>query len=435
MNFFFLIMVTWCLFVRPSEIVPQFSVVPLYELMIVPCILLSLDSLLGQFAGESLRRRPVTVCVLGLWLAIVLADLSHFAFETMYDYFIEFGKVVLFYLLVAGLVNTRERLSKLMACIVAASVVVTVLAVLHYHGVIDNPAFEAMDESWLDDPLTGEPIVYRRLCGPGLFHDPNDVSLIHAVNIMFCLYGASDRRRGVLRFAWLLPILLFGYAFTLTHSRGGLIALIAGLLALFVTRLGAVRAGILSAALLPLVFVLIGGRQASIDTGSGTSQGRIQIWMEGLMLFRGAPLFGIGNGQYGALVGHVAHNSYVQAYTELGLFGGVLFVGAFYYSLTTIFRLCRAGDRVADPELRRMGPYLLAATSSYTAGMLSLSENYLVTTYAILGLATAYIGLTNPDPPLPNTWFDRRMALRLVVVGVVTLVVIFLFTKYTVNWD
>ncbi len=434
MNFFFLIMVTWCLFVRPSEIVPQFSVVPVYELMIVPCIVLSIDSLLVQFTGESLRRRPATVCVLGLWLATILSNLSHFYFEDAYDYLIDFGKAVLYYLLVAELVNTRERISKWVDCVVAASVVVTILAVLNYHGVINHPAFDAMEDWGLDDPRTGEPILIRRLCGPGFFHDPNDVSLIHAVNIMFCLYGASDRRRGLFRLLWLAPILLFGYAFILTHSRGGFIALMAGLLALLVTRFGVVRAATLSAAVLPLVFILFGGRQTSIDTNEGTAQTRIQLWMDGLMLFQGAPLFGLGTERFAGELGHVAHNSYLQAFTELGLFGGILFVGAFYYSLWTTFRLSRPGGLIVDPELRRMGPFLLAAQTSFAAGMLSLSENYNTPTLAMLGLATAYISLANPDPPLPDTDFDRRMAVRMVVAGVVALVAIYFFTKFNVRW-
>ena len=44
-------------------------------------------------------------------------------------------------LLVAEVVSSRGRLSKLAATIVAATLVVTILAVLTYRGVIHHPAF------------------------------------------------------------------------------------------------------------------------------------------------------------------------------------------------------------------------------------------------------------------------------------------------------
>src|SRR5262249_52517840 len=158
--------------------------------------------------------------------------------------------------------------------------------------------------------------------------------------------------------------------------------------------------------------VLVGGRQANIDTSGGTGQTRIQLWMDGLMLFFRSPIFGIGPGNFGEALGHVAHNSYVHAFTEMGLVGGTLFVGIVYYSHWMFFRLRVAGDLVKDPDLYRMGPYVTAAVTSYSVGMLSLSNCYVVPTYAIFGLATAYINLANPDPPLPDSCSDRRLALR-----------------------
>ncbi len=273
MDFFFLILVTGCLYLRPSEIIFALATVPVYELMIVPCLVLSMDSLLAQFTGESLRRRPITVCVLGLMFALILSNLSHLYLAAMVDFAIGFGKVILFYLLVAGVVNSRQRLSRIMVCIVAASFVVTSLAVLHNHGVINHPAFEAFSESGDEvDPETGEPLIIHRLCGPGLFHDPNDMSLILTVGMMFSLCGLGDHRQGLLRLFWLGPFSLFVYALMLTHSRGGFIAFMAGLLALLVARFGARRAVLVSSVLLPPILILFGGRQTDISMGEGTGQ-------------------------------------------------------------------------------------------------------------------------------------------------------------------
>jgi putative inorganic carbon (hco3(-)) transporter len=437
MDFFFLILVTGCLYLRPSEIVFALSTVPFYFLTIVPCIVLSINSLLIQFTGESLRRRPITVCVLGLLLATILSNLSHLYLDALVDSATVFGKVVLYYLLIAGVVNSRRRFSRLMACIVIASFVVTGLAVLHNRGVINHPAFEGFEDTDGDvDQETGELVAIHRLCGPGLFHDPNDMSLILVIGMMFSLCGLGDRRQGLVRLLWLTPFSLFGYALMLTRSRGGFIALMAGLLVLLVSRFGARRAIFLSVVLLPPILIVFGGgRQTTISTSDGTGQSRIQLWMDGLMLFRQAPLFGIGTNQYGKAVGHVAHNSYIHAFTEMGFFGGTLFAGMVYYSLWTVYRLGRSKEQIADPELRRMQPYVMAALTGFSAGMLPLSLCYEMPTYTIFGLATSFIRLANPEPPLPGTDLDGRLVNRLLLVGIVTLAVFYVFTKSTVHWD
>ena len=75
---------------------------------------------------------------------------------------------------------------------------------------------------------------------------------------------------------------------------------------------------------------------------------------------RQAPLFGIGYTEYAEEIGQVAHNSYVHAFTELGLFGGTLFVSAFYLAFVGVWRLTPDKMEEANPELIRLRPYLLA---------------------------------------------------------------------------
>src|SRR5262249_32778235 len=134
--------------------------------------------------------------------------------------------------------------------------------------------------------------------------------------------------------------------------------------------------------LLPLMVVLGGGRQTRIDLTdrSDTGSARIWLWSDGLMLLRESPLFGIGKGEYADRALLVAHNSFVHGFTELGFVGGTLFVGGFYYSLSTLARL--RGKRAAGlrPELRALRPYLLAILTGYVVGMMSLSRNYIVPT-------------------------------------------------------
>src|SRR5262249_44650933 len=128
-------------------------------------------------------------------------------------------------------------------------------------------------------------------------------------------------------------------------------------------------------------------------------------------------------------VGHVAHNSYLQAITELGIVGGSLFLGAFVIAWKTLRSLGAKGRRIVDPELRRLHPYLTGAFAGYTVGMLTLTLNYVVPTYVVLGLATACGRMTLTRPTAPALRFDLRLAGRILGITVLFLVGLTVFVR------
>jgi hypothetical protein len=68
------------------------------------------------------------------------------------------------------------------------------------------------------------------------------------------------------------------------------------------------------------------------------------------------------------------------------------------------------------------------------AGMFSLSRNYVLPTYLVLGLATAYLRLA--APPDREPWFrlDAAMVKLLAAVSVAALVFLKLFTMAFVSY-
>src|SRR5436309_3430430 len=98
----------------------------------------------------------------------------------------------------------------------------------------------------------------------------------------------------------------------------------AGILALFNARYGWRESLALCAAMLPVALVFFAGRMAGLelDSSESTSQSRIQLWSAALEEFKGAPLLGIVMGEMGAEMTHVAHNSFITCYTDLGIVGG-----------------------------------------------------------------------------------------------------------------
>ncbi len=433
LGFGLFIVVNITLFIRPGEVIPELIGWPIFLVLILLCLAASLPQVLRQLSGRSLRERPITVCVLGLLAAVVLSHLTNLSFAGAGEWGFEFFKVVVYYLLLVGLVDTPARIRRFLLWLALLTTALTLLAVLQFHGLITLPNLKPLKD-FMYDPATGRDIAIRRLQSTGIFHDPNDLCVMLVAGVLLSLYWLGERRAGPRRYLWLGPLLLCGYALALTQSRSGFLALLAGVLAYLYSRFGRDRTILLAAAVVPALFLVFAGRQTNLSTGVNTGQTRIQLWSDGLMLFRQQPLFGIGVDNYARDIGHVAHNSFLHAFTEMGLFGGVLFLGAFFVALASLFRLGSGGRKVIDPELRRLHPFLLAITAAYAGGMLFLTLCYIMPTYTVLGLGTVYLRAAATEPPLPRVRFDGRLLKRMVIASAVFLAVLYVFVRAFIHW-
>jgi hypothetical protein len=434
--FVLFLLATAVLFIRPTDFIPPLQTVPLYEGLVAACLVAAIDGILRQLRGDVLSRDPISACVLGLLPAVVLSELANLDFEGASTQGLEFGKVVLFYLLLVGTVDSPRRLRACLLWLGLCLTVVTGIGVLQYYGVVQLESFAILEEvgAGTIDPDTGAEVVTRRLRGSGLFCDPNDLCLVLDLAIPAALYGLGDRRLGPLRALWLGPLLLFGVALALTQSRGGLLGALVGVVVLLRARFRGRGGIVLGAVVLPVLLKLFGGRQTDFEVSGGTGQQRIQIWFESLGLFLKRPAFGIGASRLLDHLDHVTHNSFLHCFTELGLCGGVLFLGAYVHALGALDRLGPDHAAGLDPELRRMRPYVLAAVAGYAAGMLTLSVPYIVPTYTLLGLAAGYLRAAEADQPGAAGRAGGAFARRTAAASGAFLVAMFIYTKLFVNW-
>ncbi len=439
MDFALFLIVNATLFIRPAEIVPDLVGLPIYNVLILLNLAAASSKVAGRFTFKTIRNEPITACVLGLLAAIFLSHASHLNFLLAREGAFEFSKVVLYYLLLVAVLDTPDRLRRFLMALVVFVSVLTGLALLHYHGAISVPSLGAVADREVDAE-TGEEFIVMRLCSTGIYNDPNDLSLILVVGTGACLFLAGARPSGLPRPHWLAPAGVFLYALTLTHSRGGFLALLAGMIVLFYARYGSRKAALLATIALPAMFVLFAGRQTSISAGEDTGQDRIKLWADGFTMFRESPLFGIGSNLYAEHAGQVAHNSFVHPFAELGFLGGSLFLGAFVYAMSTLLALSGHAKTIANPDLRRLCPFLLSMVVGYAFGMLTISRNYIVPTYMVLGTVTAYLRLASADTPRiadaggPIGVVTPRLFWRSVMVSVAFLVVANLFIKLFVHW-
>jgi O-Antigen ligase len=340
------------------------------------------------------------------------------------DFAGEFGKVVLYYLLLVSVVDRPGRLRALLTWIVVCVTVVSTLGLLQYHGVIDNAALRPLERKEIG-PEGEDPTVLVQLRSTGIFNDPNDLCLILMTGSSCAVYRAMTAGSVAGRIVWLAPIALFVYAVLLTQSRGGLLSVLAAGIVWGHSYLGWRKLALALLVLVPVAASFIAGRQADMDLGRGdTAHQRFELWWDGFNALARNPITGIGVGEYADEMGFVAHNSFVHAYVEMGFVGGGLFLGAFFLGAVALGR----GSPIQDPDSERLRQFVLAIVVGYVAGMLSLSRTFVVPTYLVLGLTAAYSQIARPSLP-PWFYFDGRMAGRLVGLGIAGLIGLVVLTN------
>jgi O-antigen ligase len=304
---------------------------------------------------------------------------------------------------------------------------------MDFHQLIDieamNPVFDIQT-----DKESLEQIRFSRMCGAGLFANPNDLSRIIVVASALAIYLLGALPRPFTPALICLICLLF-FALMETHSRGGLIALFATMAPILWLRLGWRRSALSGLIAIPLGLGLLSDRQTDFGTDEGTGQQRIQLWMQGFAALRESPLLGIGAGQSPQLGdGLGQHNSFVECYVELGIIGGTLFLSVAYLAVWQTYCLSPSRIRFLDPNLSRVRPYIIAIAFGYAVGLLASSRNYVMPTYVIFGLAAVYQRLAGSAGARTRTQLDWLLIIRLLFLSALTVSALYVSSRASVNW-
>ena len=349
--------------------------------------------MLRYLTEKSLAAQPITLMMFGLLFVIfasgvVAVDLAE-GWRTGYF----FTKNVLYFLLFVSVVNTPARLRMVLICILISLALLTLLAVLRFHDIINLANIKPMGDS--GQSKYGDLVTIQRLTGSGFFGDPNELCMLLAAAVPLCLYFLMAERNLLFRAFSAMSLPVFGYAIYLTQSRGGFLAVVGGLGCLFWSRYGWRKTVLIGAIGLPLLLMVTGGRQTEISTSTGTAKHRVELWRMWFMVFRDNIV--AGNGLYlpkGEQTADadvmVAHNSYLQCFADLGVVGGCLFLGAFITAVWSLHRFNARNCLHTNYDLKLLQPYVLASVVAYCIGMYSLSISFIVPTYLILGLAVSY---------------------------------------------
>jgi putative inorganic carbon (hco3(-)) transporter len=428
MEFALFLLVNVALFLRPQDLIAVLAPVPLYNILIALNLLIAAP-LIVQYVRRGLHRAPATVCVFGILAAIILSLAAQADLGGAVYWGGEFLKVAAYFLLMVAVLTTVRRFTVYLVTIVVLTVVLAALAVGHFHGVVDVPSISHAHEMSYHG---GEAYDFFRLAAFGVFADPNDLSMIVVLSMIICLGGLCYRQLRLWRFALALPLVFLGYALALTGSRGGLIALLAGVGAFLMSRFGIWRTALAMAVVVPLLLGVFGGRQADItaNIAGGTGGQRSELWYAGLQMIKWSPLTGIGHARFAQQEGLVAHNSFVQALAEWGLIGGTAFIGLFYIVLFSVWRLRRVRRQIRPLVLQNFQPYIMGALVAYATSMLTLTRYDVIPTYLVAGVGVSFEQLARRSTTLPALELNPALLIRLILMTLGFIAALYIYIRF-----
>ncbi len=277
-----------------------------------------------------------------------------------------------------------------LAAILASALLACGLAIAQSQG------FEAN----FDRLLPHREIDLGRATGP--FLDPNYFGSFLAVAITLAVACAVIVKLRWLRVSLLALAAFVSVTLALTQSRGALLAVIAGLIAVAFTR--GRRVGIFAVATMVLVIVIayplftewrFGANEEGARIGLSTeadSSGRVGAVLAGQELFLSSPLFGIGFGRFleESSIGIVAHNWYMSVAAELGITGIVLWA---LFIVAVALALSRTSRSARTVGYSALAAWMVASLT------LEVPTAYQVTGPVLIIVAAACVGDWAPTHP------------------------------------
>jgi hypothetical protein len=382
---------TLILYVRPNDWLP-IGDFPVAKLVAAATIAVFLKERLSYGEGLSVVPRELKLLlgiVACMFLSVPLAIDPGEALGTIVDLFL---KVVLVFVLIINVVNSYERLQKLMALTVFCG---TVLAA----GTLRNfVAGEDLRVGYRAQGIVG-----------GMFQNPNDLALALDMLIPLALGLALTAKSSARRLVCLGCAVVMLGAVLATYSRGGFISLVAIGAYMSMTagrRFPKLRALAILAALVLLLLspAGYGDRLLSIFSpeldASGSSSERSNILKRSVEVFVANPkiwLVGVGASNFRIVsIGEaVNHNAYFQVLTEVGVPAFIFYLLFLSWSFRGL-RPVVAGGRVGDPEAVRlsiMAHAIQASLIGYMTGSVFASVAYQWFVYYAAGYSLCLRGI------------------------------------------
>lgn len=292
-------------------------------------------------------------------------------------------------------VNTPERARTLFASFIILALYMCLRGIVDYHFGEQETPFVLAQHTLVDEE-TWAMAVTRRVRFLGYLGDPNDF----AQYLLICLpvlWLFRSQTAGVANLILVYaPAAFFLYTIFCTKSRGGVLGLAAIVAMVLRQRMNKVTAAAFSGAIAFGLLALQLGAGRVISIGGGTD--RLNIWSDGLGIWRSSPLWGVGYRSFTDNANINAHNSFILAAAELGLVGLFFWIGMIVF---TFMSLNRAIRETTDPAWRQIAIVTRLSMVAYLVTSYFLSRTYSPDFFMLVAISAAvaancYVKLT-PD--------------------------------------
>jgi len=280
----------------------------------------------------------------------------------------EFARVIVLFLLIAAAVRNIHDVRRLLAIYAIGTVVYAVFATT--------------------------PGAFRGIGAGG--YDPNDSAMFIVSGLPVVMHFFLRARGTLSRLFFGIGALLACGAIALSGSRGAflaLIALVAYILFFYKAITPALRLGIVVTIAGGIVFTASGDfweRMQSIgdedDYNRHSVTGRQQLWTRGMGYMFTYPAFGVGLANFSVAEGRhpviaeriargqgtrfgVAHSSWVEVGSELGIPGFIAFISLFVISFKNLRRFMKVARQPRAPPLQREGGEMAGALMGSLIGL------------------------------------------------------------------
>jgi hypothetical protein len=279
-------------------------------------IILAFLALLASFPriqGSTLFSIPQSYALLGVCCAVIISGIMTGWLGSVPEAVFGFIPNAFSFFLIVVNFRTKRHLQLLIA----------VLMIVSAHAIARG--YWALRTGDLFNPYLMPQVIdeftpkFFRLRGMAFINDPNDFAQV-MVSLIPCLFFFWKKGSPIRNFLFILPaVALLVFGMYLTHSRGGMLALLAVLLFAARPKIGTIPSVVIAAGGFVASTFLgwSGGRDVSMSEGAG----RMEAWATGIDLLKSHPLFGVGLNRFGEFFYITAHNTVIVCAAELGMFG------------------------------------------------------------------------------------------------------------------
>jgi len=375
MSYIFLFLFIIATFIRPQDWVQGMIAWPLVNVLAV----LTLIGLIFERMGTNKNfffKVPQNKLILWFFFSILMSHIVHTYLWGLRISFFDFLPVlILFYLTLNG-IDTIKKFK------ISFWLIVILNLILVKQGVDQFNNFYG----WAGQSVTidsGPEGVVHRINWIGILGDPNDLALSFVVAFGFLLPFMLSKGSIVIKlFSWCGASALL-YGVYLTNSRGGIVAVLSTLFFFFVRKTRKFMLGGIIGGVLGSVFLIFApSRMEGLSSSSGSASSRLDLWYEGLQIFKRNLIFGRGYGMFMEDLPQTAHNSYVLAASELGTVGLILWVALLYSSIKFCW-IIQEKDKILEP-------YAIALQSSifgFAVAAFFLSRTYNMIPFILVALS------------------------------------------------